>query len=47
MIKADPNMVQVRRLHILYLTCVSQIAILAVANYLFSGSSLLFWLELS
>ena len=46
MIEADPNVVRYRRARILYLACVSPIALLAVANYLFSGPSLLFWLEL-
>jgi hypothetical protein len=45
MIKADPNVVQVRRVSILYLACVSPIALLAVATYLISGPSFLFWFE--
>jgi hypothetical protein len=46
MIKADPNVVRYRRFRILYLACVSPIALLAVAIYLISGPSFLFWPEL-
>jgi uncharacterized membrane protein len=46
MIKADPNVVRFRRVRILYLACVSPIALLAVATYQISGPSFLFWLEL-
>jgi hypothetical protein len=46
MIKADPNVVQFRRARILYLACVSPIALLVAANYQIFGPSLLFWLEL-
>jgi hypothetical protein len=46
MIKADPNVVQVRTLRIVYLVCVSSIALLAVATYLISGPSFQFWPEL-
>ncbi len=46
MIKVDPNVVQVRRFRILYLACVSLMALLVVAIYLTSGPTLLFWFEL-
>ena len=46
MIKADPNVVQVRRFRTLYLTCVSLMALLVVAIYLTSGPTLQFWFEL-
>ena len=46
MIKADPNVVQVRRFRTFYLACVSLMTLLVAAIYLTSRTTLLFWFEL-